>query len=357
MQNNKEVQQHHTNRYFSDKYVYVGHHDTPTTIRLIQYHAEGMEKKNVSLNTPSFRELAKSDRINWFQIQGMTDAATISRLLQEFGVRNIDIRDILTPHHVVKIEDNEDNVLVVMNSCSMNHKSRVASEHIGIIIKERVVITLTESDAPLFKNVENSLKNNTLNIRTQKSGLLLAFLLNSILVDIIEVAAKVEVLLEKLEDGLLAPVPTPKNHIGQYIQECRHANLIIRKNTYPLKEDFPKLIRPKQHMIDAELVALFDDLFDQLKYAIQTSENNKEILSSLMDLYSSNNDLKMNRVMKRLTVVSTLFIPITFLVGLWGMNFKYMPELDWEYGYLVSLGIILITGIGTWLFMKKKRWI
>ncbi|MDL2256178.1 magnesium and cobalt transport protein CorA [Parabacteroides sp. OttesenSCG-928-K15] len=353
----KEKTSSRINGYLANSYVYMGQYETRTTIRLHSYNKEGQTYRPVPLRTPVFKNFVKEDHINWFQVEGMMSSDIISRMLNEFGIKNVDIRDVLTPHHVVKIDDNEDYIFVVMNGCTMNHKKQVFSEHIAFIVKENVVISLIETKSNIFEMVEENLKKNTLGVRDGESGLLLAFLLNAILVELMRTAVRVEQLLETIEAGLLSPDHTNMHHVGKQIQACRHAYLILRKNSYPLKEDFPKLIRIKESIIDEEYIALFDDLFDQLKYVIQTLENCKELLPSLVDLYASNNDLKMNKIMKRLTVVSTLFIPITFLVGFWGMNFKYMPELEWKYGYLIGLGLILVTGIATWLFMKKNKWI
>ena len=95
---------------------------------------------------------------------------------------------------------------------------------------------------------------------------------------------------------------------------------------------------------------------DHVQFIIQTTESCREIISSLVDLYISNNDLRMNAIMKRLTIVSTIFIPLTFLAGIWGMNFKMMPELDWQYGYGIAWSLMLLTAISTWLYMRKKDW-
>jgi len=345
-----------TNRYFADEYTYVGHSRTKTRIKLISYNENTLVSSNIETDTPSFKSHIKDDCINWFQIQGMTDSEMICRFLKEFNMRNMDIRDILTPNHVVKIDNNPTNIFVILNSCMFNNRDKIYSEHVAIIVMENVVITFTESDIPFFESVENSLDLDTMSLRSQESGMLLAFLMNSILVDLIEAAAMVEKRLEEMEDLLLSKHDNLSG-MGQGIQDCRHAYLIIRKSTHPLKEDFPKLIAPKKYIIDESVVPVFDDLFDQLKYAIQVSENSKEVLSSLVDLYATNNDLRMNVIMKRLTVVSTLFIPITFLVGVWGMNFTIMPELDWEYGYLFSWITLIVTAAFTWGFMKKKKWI
>ena len=132
--------------------------------------------------------------------------------------------------------------------------------------------------------------------------------------------------------------------------------MIIRKNSLPLKDQFSKLLRTENGIITPDILPIYNDLQDQLQFVIQTTESCREITSSLVDLYISNNDLRMNAIMKRLTIVSTLFIPLTFLVGVWGMNFKIMPELDWRYGYFIALAVMIATGVLTLLYMKRKDW-
>lgn len=347
--------QNKNNRYFSDHYLYTGHSSTETTIQLTSYNKQVLETKHISVDTKSFKALLKADCMNWLHVCGLRDAKTISRLVDEFGVQNLDVRDILTPNHLVKIDYNNDYIFVIMNSCSYNSKHKIFSEHIGIIVLENVVITFTEDRDVVFKNVEDALEEDTMKIREQKGGMLLAFLLNSVFSEMIRTALRVENILEKMEDTLLNTHYNPQN-IGSRIQHCRHAYLILRKNTQPLKRDFFKLLQPDEKIIDKALIPVFNELSDQLEYIIQTSESSKDILLSLVGLYASNNDLQLNRVMARLTIVSTLFIPVTFLVGLWGMNFVLIPELNWKYGYLFAWIVILLTALGTWLFMKKKKW-
>lgn len=292
------------------------------------------------------------------------DAPTITRLLEEMGFQNQDAREILTPAHVVKIDNNGSHILIILNNCTFQiilnnctfqSSRQIFSEHVCLVATGNTIISFTETYGQLFEHEADAIEGNVMNIRGQQSGLLLAFLLNSVIADLIDSAVKVEKMLEKMEDTLLNRQYNYKS-VGRKLQGCRHAHMIIRKNTEPLKKEFHKLVKPTTHIIDEKLVPIFDDLSDQLEYIIQTSCNSTELLTSLVDLYASNNDLRANFIMQRLTVVSTLFIPITFLVGLWGMNFHYMPELSLKYGYPISWLIILTTAGGSWYYMKKKNW-
>ena len=320
---------HISNRHLADRYFYAGEHDTVTRISLTQYNADILHTREIKTNETSFKKFVDENSINWFQVSGLTDSEAVTRIVNEFGMHNLDAKDILTPQHVVKIEEYDKHMLIVLNSSYYDTNMEINSEHISILITGNVVISFTESNNPVFENAYKAIESNMLNIRQKNSGLLLAFLLNTIIANLVESASKVE---EMLED------------------------MVIRKNSQPLKEQFAKLLRTENGIISPDIRPIYNDLSDQLQFIIQTTESCREIISSLVDLYISNNDLRMNAIMKRLTIVSTIFIPLTFLAGIWGMNFKMMPELDWQYGYGIAWSLMLLTAISTWLYMRKKDW-
>lgn len=132
-----------------------------------------------------------------------------------------------------------------------------------------------------------------------------------------ESASKVEEMLEDIEETLL-DIKNDQGNMGLLIQQRRKEYMVIRKNSQPLKEQFAKLLRTENGIISSDILPIYNDLSDQLQFIIQTTESCREIISSLVDLYISNNDLRMNAIMKRLTIVSTIFIPLTFLAGIWG---------------------------------------
>ena len=140
-----------------------------------------------------------------------------------------------------------------------------------------------------------------------------------------ESASKVEEMLEDIEETLL-DIKNDQGNMGLLIQQRRKEYMVIRKNSQPLKEQFAKLLRTENGIISSDILPIYNDLSDQLQFIIQTTESCREIISSLVDLYISNNDLRMNAIMKRLTIVSTIFIPLTFLAGIWGLNYMMMPE-------------------------------
>ncbi len=189
-------------------------------------------------------------------------------------------------------------------------------------------------------------------VRESEKGMLLAFMLNSILSVMIGTAVKMEDMLESIDRILLDESPA-EHGVGRKIQRCSYANLYLQKAAVPLKDEFDKLTSIPIIKESHNLMPVYMELYNQLDYILLTTQNCKDLLASMRDLYVSNNDLKTNSIVKRLTTIATLFIPITFLVGLWGMNFEFMPEVRWKYGYLLAWCMIGLTGFVTWRLMKK----
>ncbi|MDD2436529.1 MAG: magnesium/cobalt transporter CorA [Massilibacteroides sp.] len=348
-----------SNHHLSEQYVYTGNQTTSTTLRLIQYNTEGVRDNAI----PQEKENELFERIqhqgkamNWVQVNGLMDAELISRIIAKFGLDMLDAKDILTPEHIVKIEEYQGKIFIILNSCHYNERNEIETEHIGILMVGNTVITFAETNHDLFIPVIKAINEDILGIRSKEDGsMLLAFLLNAVVASLVETSTHVEELLEDIEDTLL-DISTNQESVGSLIQQRRREYMVIRKNSLPLREQINKLTKSESILISHEAQPAFIDLTDQLQYVNQTIDGCREIISSLVDLYISNNDLRMNAIMKRLTIVSTLFIPLTFLAGIWGMNFANMPELGWKYGYWVAWGIMGLTGIGTWIYLHKKDW-
>lgn len=321
---------------------------------LLNWNNKRLQRKAVNPSENSFKPMIDPEKINWFEVSGLNDVETVMRIVKEFGLHDVDAKDVLTPQHVSKIESDRSHTFLILKVCFFETDQTLRTEHVGILVCGKTVITFMESDDPVFDIVHKAIEHNKLNIRQKGTGLLLAFLLNTLFANMIETVSKIEDMLIEIEEQLITLSDTNSLTIG-VIQQHRKEYMAMKRIAQPLKEQFNKLtLNP--NLVTQELVPIYNDLQDQLLFVIQTAESCREITSSLVDLYVSNNDLRMNTIMKRLTVVSTLFIPLTFLVGVWGMNFHYMPELEWKYGYLFAWGALLLIGCLTWFYMKHKDW-
>ncbi len=245
---------HPSNRIFSDNYAYTGIYNVPTEIRLTCYNQDVLETTTVPADTKSFKSLLRKDCINWIEVNGMNDSETITRLVKCFGLTSLDLRDILTPGHVVKIDVCASKVFLILNSCYFSADDTIQQEHIGMFVIGNTMVTFTEreSEHSLFNNTREALRNNVMNIRKDDSGVLLGFLINSFLSVQIFTSTRIEEILEGIEHFLLEGGHSHR-HIANQIQGCRHAHLIIQKNILPLEKQFQKLLTVKTDIIDEDL--------------------------------------------------------------------------------------------------------
>jgi magnesium Mg(2+) and cobalt Co(2+) transport protein (corA) len=341
------------NNLLSEKLAYTGVSSTPTHLHLCTYNEA--EVKEFSGN--KFSEIQggiKENSINWLQIHGLQDTETIRKIGNYFGINFLVIQDILNPHHPTKIEEYDSHLVIVLKLFQLEKDDQLNKQQLSIIQGKDFVLSFFETENTFFNDVTTAIGNNILKIRTRESDYLLSVLLNDVMANYRNTISTVEESLEEMESRLLTI--TSASDIGIKIQTSRHQYMRIKRAVLPLKDQYSRLLLSDSKLLHRTNRVFFNDVNDHLQFVLQTIEICRETLSSLVDLYISNNDLRMNDIMKRLTVVSTIFIPLTFLVGVWGMNFKIMPELDWKYGYLTAWIIMVVVGfIGYWFF-KKKKW-
>lgn len=346
------------NNLLSEKLVYTGNNPTPTRLHLCTYNAQEMQEAS-GATFQSVSNTLNKDRINWLQVQGLTDTETIRQVCNHFEIDFLILQDILTANHPTKIEEQDKYVVLILklfypNPDKEEELDELAQQQVCMILGSNYVLTFLEKETDFFKGVGTALQNDILKIRSRQSDYLLSVLLNSVMTNYISTVSSIDDDLDDLEEELLAV--TEGNDIGIEIQSLRRQYMLMKKAIFPLKDQYSKLLRASDLLTHKANRAFFNDVNDHLQFVLQTLENCRETLSSLVDLYISNNDLRMNDIMKRLTIVSTIFIPLTFLAGVWGMNFKYMPELDWRYGYLFAWIVMAIIGIVVYLYFRKKKW-
>ncbi|MDL2222773.1 magnesium/cobalt transporter CorA [Bacteroidales bacterium OttesenSCG-928-M11] len=345
---------HKKNRNLNEQPAYTGFFKTPTTIHQINYSPQGFEEKEITA-LPDINNL-REDSVSWIRVHGMTDEEMIIKLVKSIGLSELDARDILTTQHIMSVEEYTHALFVVM-PVSYTKEDRTLTEQVCFIMGYNFLITIQESDYTFFNTIYNALKTgNYQKYLSKKADFLLASMLNEMINYYGDSVVRIEDHLESLEDELLDFRSQTRKDLITDIQEQRRKVIALRKVLSPFKDQFIKLFRTENELIRTHELPYFKDIYDQLLYILQNIESCREILSSLVDLYLNNNDVKMNQIMKQLTIVATIFIPLTFLVGIWGMNFKFMPELNWHYGYLFAWISMIGLGIGIWVWIKKKYW-
>ncbi len=345
------------NNLLSDSLIYTGDVlSSPTHIQLSSYSSDKFLSKEYNSAEEAIKNLAE-DNINWLHVTGLNDTKSINTLCNHFKINVLHTKDVLSSEHIAKIDIIDDQyILMILDAFHYDAKQALQREHVTLILGTNYIISFQETTFPIFENVQNALENDLVNIRKRSVDYLYCSLIANITNNYLRIIEDIQDNLEEIEAKLLELGSAKNMSLSSEIQDSRKNYRLLRRAIIPIYEDFIRLIRTDPTLIRPENHIFFLDIKDHLTQAYQTTNACRENLSTLMDLYFAGNDLRMNDIMKRLTVVSTLFIPLTFLVGVWGMNFKFMPELSMKYGYLYAWISMIVLSIIIGIYLRKRDW-
>ena len=336
------------NNLLTERLVYNGSDATDTHIHATGYES-GRFRETVC---DTFAQLSgwmdKNEKL-LLRVHGFRNTGSIREICEYFGIDFLTIQDILNIEHPAKIEEHDSYNLVVTNLFGSN-----GAAPLRLIQGSNFVLSFTEGESPFFNDVAKGIKENTLKIRERTSDYLFSVMINEVVSNYMTYAMAIGDALDDLQEQLIAAADNRSS--GAELQKLRMRHSQLKRTVIPLKDQYTRLLRSDTALIRKNNRPFFNDVNDHLFNAAQLIEECRDTISSLTDLYISNNNLRMNDIMKRLTIVSTIFIPLTFLVGVWGMNFSNMPETKWEYGYFAAWGIIVAVGALSYLFFKSKKW-
>lgn len=334
--------------------TYLGDKNIPMTIELLQYDASRMNAKSFPLQS-SIKDSIDKTKVNWFRITGISDAAQVSRICLELGLHGFDVKDLLADRQVVKTVTYDEVTFILMSSFYLE-KDTVNMDDIQIafILGKDYVVSFQEEFVPVFDEVKKEIEQDNTLIRKKGTNFLLYVLLSAVNVTNLNTLMSIEDKLADVEELLIqrkGSIDTLK-----FLHACRVNYMHIKRSVIALREEYNNLLRNSNKLIEEESIIYFNEFDDRMRTTLAELSSFHESLTSLLDLYYNNNNLRMNEIIKRLTIVSTIFIPLTFMVGVWGMNFKLMPELDWKYGYLASWLTLALIAVFTYLWMRQQKW-
>lgn len=343
------------NNLLSESLVYSGNSLTPTHFHLCSYNRTDTKEMSTD-DIPTLLSTLDDNGINWLQVHGLKDTDKIETVCNHLGISFLTIQDILNVRHPMKVEDYGSYMVAILRYFipSEDPYEELEEQNISLVLGKNYVLVFLENENNFFCGVKKAIANNVLRIRERHTDYLFSVLLNGIITDYVSKATLIDDRLEDLGSELMSN--RASRDMGNSLQALRRQYIQLRQGLAPLREQYNILLRSDNPLLHRETRPFFNDVNDHLSLTFQTLEICRETFASLTDLYISNNDMRMNAIMKRLTVVSTIFIPLTFLVGVWGMNFKFMPELDWRYGYLFAWGIMVVTAVIITLYFRGKKW-
>lgn len=342
------------NNYLLANPTYFGDKNIPMSIELIQYDNMRVEVKNIQLQSP-IKDQIDNTKVNWVKITGISDANIVNRICKEFGLHSFDVKDLLVDQQVVKAVG-YDKVSYVLMSAFYQEKNVIDIDdmQVAFILGDHFIVSFQEGSVLAFDEVKKNIEENNILIRQKGADFLLYILLNAVNISNVNTVMDIEDELANVEDQLI--LGKDSIDILKLLHECRVDYMHIRRSIVSLREEFSNLLHNTNKLIKEENIVYFNDFDDRMRTTLGDLASFHESLTSLLDLYYNNNNLKMNEIIKRLTIVSTIFIPLTFMVGVWGMNFKLMPETDWKYGYLVAWVVLAAIAAFTYLWIRKQKW-
>lgn len=335
-----------------DNHQHVTTKNRDTSVELIQYDKDAASRTKLDSHTDIRREIDPT-KVNWFKVTGIADVEYVSAVCKNFGLHSFDVRDLLTEPHIVKVVLYDDVTFALVSGYHYSADGELEDEQMAFILGDNFVISFKETDLPVFRDVEKLIADNNLTLRRKGADFLLYTLLSTVNTMNNEMILKSEDQLFQIEDQLIMQNETID--VLHFLHAKRITHMQLKRFMSSFREEYINFFNNDNDLIKSENLVYFENLDDKLRTTSNNLDNFQESLLSLLDLYyNNNNNLKMNEIMKRLTVVSTIFIPLTFLVGVWGMNFEVMPELSWKYGYLVAWGIFIFVVIIVSIFLRKK---
>jgi len=333
--------------------VYIGNlSDEKTEISIITYDELEFFEKKVSGVDKILKEPLKG--VKWINVVGLRDVNLIENLGKEFGISNFTLEDVLNSNSRPKMDEYENYLFITSKHLSFEKSlNKLQGQQVSIIVGSDFVISFSETGSGIFEPILNRLKGSKGLIRKMGADYLAYALIDNIVDNYFVILENIEDSVDQLEEELIGK---PKHETLMNIYTLKKELMLLRKSVWPMREVINCMWKGENQFIEKNTELYLRDVYDHVVQVIDTTELFVDIITGMLDIYLSSINNRMSEVMKVLTIFSTIFIPITFLAGVFGMNFKYMPELDFKWGYLIFWIIVLSISSFMLYTFKKREW-
>lgn len=322
-------------------------------ISIIDYLNEQFQELEIDKISDSFA-FKESATATWINIDGLHDTDLIAEIGTYFGIHNLTLEDILNTNHRPKLEDYDDYLFFTMKMLAVNADNHVESEQVSMVLGKNWLLTFQEAEGDLFDKIRIRLRDKQGKIRQKGVDYLFYALIDIIVDNYFVVTEHFKDEIEIIEDKVLL---SPDKRYLTDIQKMRNHLIDFRKAIVPLREALGDLRANIYPLISKKTNPYLSDVYEHTLYLYESTEYLQESLTSILDLYHSGISNKTNQIMQVLTIISTIFIPLTFIVGVYGMNFEFFPEIHWKYGYLFVWIFMIIIVLGMMRYFRNKKWL
>lgn len=334
--------------------IYLGpNKDVDIQINVVEYNQEILKEYSLKDFSKGL-DLEKDHVITWINITGLHNVQLVDQLGQLANIHSLSLEDLLNVNQRPKIDIFHTYVYIVFQALKYDEThSTVETEQISLILGKNYVLTFFEKPSDIFDPLLNRMRNQTGKIRVNGADYLTYAILDIVVDDYYDVIEKIGEQIETFEETLMVQ---PHKMEIQDIYSLKRELLELRRAAWPIRDIITKLDKNEIDLISEKTSLYLRDLYDHSIQIIETAEIYRDLTSGLADMYLSITSNRLNEIIKVLTILSSIFIPLTFIVGVFGMNFKNMPELNWTYGYYICLGVMLVIAISMMFYFKMRKW-
>ena len=335
--------------------VHIGEKKTERIrIQVMEYDAERCEEREPASLEEGLPRVDRSGVV-WINIVGLHQVDIIERMGSHFNWHPLMQEDVLNAVQRPKLDDYEDYLCIILKMLSVDaEKGRLKTEQISLVLGPNYVVSFQESVSGIFDPVRERVRKGKGRIRRCGADYLGYSLLDAVVDSYFVVLERVGEAIEDMEEDLLS---NPKVETSHRVHHLKRELIFLRRCVWPLREVIGTIERGDSRLIQDKTRVFLKDVYDHTVEVIETVENFRDMVSGMIELYLSSLSHRLNEAMKMLTMIATLFIPLTFIAGVYGMNFKYMPELEWKMGYALVWLIMILVGGSMLLYFRKRKWL
>ncbi len=331
------------------------HSETPVSINLISYgeqYYQELEIEQISQLQPVITD--QSDKVHWIHVTGIHNTLIMEQLRELFRIHSLTMENIMNTGQRPKMEQSEhNNTLTFFFKLLQYQNDTVESEQGSMVLGSNYLITFQEGPGDFFDSIRDRIQKDIGRVRRSGADYLSYAILDRVVDYYLAILETLGELIEDVEEGITQhPTQPVIEQINIYKRELTY----LRKAVFPLRDSLIKMSKLEDSLIQKSTKPFMGDLFDHILQTVEIIDTYRDLLSDFLNVYNTNVSNRLNEIMKLLTMFSALFIPLTFIAGIYGTNFDYIPELKWRYGYPIFLGVLLVVAIGMILYFKKKKW-
>lgn len=323
-------------------------------ITVLDYDEKTVEEREVVDIEECFPYRDKSS-ISWINIDGLHQTDIIEKIGHHYGIHPTVLEDIVNTDQRPKIYDMGEYLFLILKMISYSeNEKRVQAEQISLLLGNNYVISFQEREGDVFQAIRDRIRYNKGRVRRMGSDYLAYVLMDAVVDNYFIVLETVGDQIEEMEDEVMT---SPTTETLQKLNRIKRRLLFLRKSVWPLREVVSHLERIESNLVKKQIHPYLRDIYDHTIQVVDMLETMRDMNSGMFDMYLSSVSNRMNEVMKVLTIIATIFIPLTFIAGIYGMNFEFMPELKWRWAYFSVWGLMIVVGVIMISYFRRKKWL